>query len=75
VGGLSPTSTTSSSSGLSSAGSSYPGDLAGGHSPPLSESGSTRGLTKLHLAIFNKKATRDRKGYRDDFLDENVTFR
>jgi hypothetical protein len=78
VGGLSPTSTTSSSSGLSSAGSSYPGDLAG-HSPPLSESGSTRG--KLHFAIFNKKTSagghrKERKGYRDDpFLDENVTFR
>jgi hypothetical protein len=77
VGGLSPTSTTSSSSGLSSAGSSYPGDLAG-HSPPLSESGSTRG--KLHFAIFNKKTSgggaKERKVYRDDpFLDENVTFR
>jgi hypothetical protein len=87
VGGLSPTSTTSSSSssGLSSAGSSYPGDLLlSGHSPPLSEAGSTRGLTKLHFAaIFNhhKKSStgtgsKERKAaYRDDFIDDNVTFR
>ena len=81
VGGLSPTSTTSSSSGLSSAGSSYPGDLLAGHSPPLSESGSTRGLTKLHFAIFNnnKKSSsgsKERKAaFRDDFMEDNVTFR
>ena len=81
VGGLSPTSTTSSSSGLSSAGSSYPGDLLAGHSPPLSESGSTRGLTKLHFAIFNnnKKSSsgsKERKAaFRDDFMEDNVTLR
>jgi len=73
-GNLSPTSTTSSSSGLSSAGSSYPSDSSG-HSPPLSEAGSTRGngSHKLHFSLFKK--AKERKSYRDEFLEENVTFR
>jgi len=68
--GLSPTSTTSSSSGLSSAGSSYPSDSSGA-SPPLSEVGSTRG--NFNFNPFKK--ARDRKSYRDEFIQENVTFR
>jgi len=51
--GLSPTSTTSSSSGLSSAGSgSYPSDS--GSSPPLSEVGSTRGSSNFTFNPFKK---------------------
>lgn len=78
-GGISPTSTTSSSSGLSSAGSSYPSDSSGA-SPPLSEVGSTRGLHKMHFSLFKKGSSgsgsgKERKCYRDDFLQENVTFR
>ncbi|XP_023343913.1 rhophilin-2 [Eurytemora carolleeae] len=72
LGGMSPTSTTSSSSGLSSAGSSYPSDSSG-VSPPLSEVGSTRGNQKLNFSIFKK--ARDRRSYRDEFPEENISFR
>jgi len=78
-GGLSPTSTTSSSSGLSSAGSSasYPSaDDSCGNSPPISEVGSTRGTgLNMPFSLF-KKGSKDRKGFsREEIIHDNIIFR
>jgi len=74
-GSISPTSTTSSSSGLSVSHSYSPED---GFSPASSESsGSTREQfrnNKKAWSIF-KKTSRERRNSRDDFIEENIIFR
>lgn len=74
-GSISPTSTTSSSSGLSVSHSYSPED---GFSPASSESsGSTREQfrnNKKAWSIF-KKPPRERRNSRDDFIEENIIFR